>query len=183
MTCIVGVECNSTVYIGGDSAGISEYDICTRVDEKIFIKDEFVMGFAGSFRMGQLLRYVLKIPKRKLKIDDDDMQYLVSDFMDAVRTCYREKGVLTKSDDVEAGAGQFMFGYRGKLYTVEEDFQVARVTENYYAIGCASSVALGAMYACQVDDPHVRITCALEAAAKFNAGVREPFKILGLSYK
>jgi len=179
MTCVIGLEHNDTVYVGADSAGIAGYEIATRVDEKIFTKEEFIMGFAGSFRMGQLLRYALNIPEQSARIDD--MQYLVTDFMDAVRTCYRDKGFLTKSEEVESSPeGTFILGYHGKLYTIEEDFQVGRVAEEYVAMGCGSSIALGAMHACNLVDPIERITCALEAAAKFSAGVRGPFKIIKL---
>jgi len=63
MTCIVGIQHDGRVYIGGDSAGVAGYSITSRADAKVFTVGPYVMGFTSSFRMGQLLRYGLKAPK------------------------------------------------------------------------------------------------------------------------
>ena len=58
MTCIVGIlEENGDIYMGGDSAGASGNTLKIRADEKVFINENYIMGFTSSFRMGQLLRY------------------------------------------------------------------------------------------------------------------------------
>jgi len=178
MTCIVGLEHEGTVYIGGDSAGVAEYDICTRSDEKVFFNDEVLMGFTSSFRMGQLLRYAFTVPEQSNK--KEDMAYLVTDFVDAIRLCYREKGFIKKENEQEEG-GTFLLGYRGHLYVIEGDFQVGKPGEGYAAVGCGANIALGAMYASQSwKDPELRIRTALEAAVAHSAGVRPPFTVLKL---
>lgn len=178
MTCIVGLEHQGAVYIGGDSAGIAGYDICTRGDEKVFFNDDVLMGFTSSFRMGQLLRYAFTVPEQSNK--KADMAYLVTDFVDAVRAMYRDKGFLVKENEQEEG-GTFLLGYRGKLYVVEDDFQVGIPTDGYASVGCGSNMALGALYATRGwSDPEKRVVTALEAAAQFSAGVRPPFTVLKL---
>ncbi len=181
MTCIVGIEHNGQVYLGGDSAGVAGLDIVTRADEKVFRNEEFVMGFTSSFRMGQILRYAFKPPEQSFR--KDDMQYMVTDFIDAVREVYRQKGYLHKSNEVESG-GTFLVGYRGKLYCVESDFQVGRVHHGFDACGCGYAYAMGALHATSgildKEDgsqlgPNERLQIALEAAARFSAGVRPPF--------
>ena len=57
MTCIVGLVDNGKIYMGGDSAGVSNLDIRIRADQKVFKTGEFIMGFTSSFRMGDLLKY------------------------------------------------------------------------------------------------------------------------------
>lgn len=184
MTCIVGLEYEGVIYIGGDSAGVEagSLAICGRADEKVFVTDsgEMAMGFCGSFRIGQLLRYSLTIPEQSAK--KDDMAYLVTDFIDAVRNMQRDRGSLRKENEVEEHDAGFLVGYNGKLYVIESDFQVGRPTDNYAAVGCGAQIALGAMYATKDSTltPENRIRLALSAAAEYSAGVRAPFHIVKL---
>ena len=184
MTCIVGLEQDNTVYIGGDSAGVEAWSlaICGRADEKVFVNDsgEFIMGFCGSFRIGQLLRYALVPPEQSQK--KDDMAYMVTDFIDAVRVMQKDKGSMKKENELEEHDAAFLVGYRGRLYCVESDFQVGRPIENYAAVGCGAQIALGAMFATRNSNlsPKNRIELALSAAAEYSAGVRGPFLVLQL---
>lgn len=182
MTCIVGLEHEGAIYIGGDSAGVEtgSLAICGRADEKVFVTDsgEMAMGFCGSFRIGQLLRYALVLPPQK--VGQDDMAYLVTDFIDAVRNMQRDKGSLKKENEVEEHDAGFLVGFNGKLYVIESDFQVGRPIENYAAVGCGAQIALGALYATQQMNmlPEDRVRLALAAAAEYSAGVRAPFHIV-----
>lgn len=184
MTCIVGLEHEGAVYIGGDSAGVEmgSLAICGRADEKVFVTDsgEMAMGFCGSFRIGQLLRYALTLPAQK--VGQDDMTYLVTDFVDAVRAMQRDKGSLKKENEVDESDAGFLVGFNGKLYAIESDFQVGRAMDSYTACGCGAQIALGAMYATKLlgMDPEDRIRVALAAAAEYSAGVRAPFVIVKL---
>jgi len=176
MTCIVGLVHDGVVYMGGDSAGVTGYDIATRADEKVFTNGDFIMGFTTSFRMGQILRYSFDPPEQSVK--KDDMKYLVTDFIDNVRNAFSDAGFLSKDDGVEEG-GTFLFGYKGSLYQVDSDFQIGRPLDKFAAIGCGGQIAMGAMYASKNNpDPITRITQALEAAEAFSAGVRRPFIVL-----
>ena len=58
MTCIAGLVHDGAVYLAGDSAGCSGWDLTVRADPKVFVSGSYVMGFTTSFRMGQLLRSV-----------------------------------------------------------------------------------------------------------------------------
>ena len=184
MTCIIGLEHEGTIYIGGDSAGVEESSlgICTRADEKVFITDseDMIVGFSGSFRIGQLLRYALTLPTQK--VGQEDMSYLVTDFIDAVRTMQKDKGSMKKENELEEHSSAFVIGFNKKLYVVESDFQVGQPLENYTAVGCGADIALGAMYATRDAkmSPEERIQLALSASAEYSAGVRGPFKVIKL---
>jgi len=173
MTCIVGLVDNNKVYIGGDSAGVSGHDITIRRDEKVFANGHFLMGFTTSFRMGQLLRYELKVPEQPE--DMDDFKYMVTIFIKAVRECLGEGGFLKKNNEVESG-GSFLVGYKGRLYEIDDDYQVGSAVDNVLAVGCGAKVALGAMYA-STGDPVGRIRKALEISERLSGGVRSPFLI------
>jgi ATP-dependent protease HslVU (ClpYQ) peptidase subunit len=184
MTCIVALEQDGVIYVGADSAGVNvnTLDICSRADEKVFLTEagDMIMGFCGSFRIGQLLRYALQVPPQK--VGQDDMAYMVTDFIDAVRTMQKDKGSMKKENELEEHESAFIVGYAGKLYVIEQDFQVGRPHENYAAVGCGQPIAVGAMYATRntTMSPEDRITLALQAAVEYSAGVRPPFHILKL---
>ena len=175
MTCIVGLVDNGDVYIGGDSAGVAGLSLSIRADEKVFGNGPFIMGFTSSFRMGQLLRYKFSPPAQT--VHQNDMEYKVTSFIDAARQCFSANGFGDK--DATRG-GTFLVGYKGKLYTVEGDYQVGIPTAPFDAVGCGSDLALGAMYATEGLSPEQRINMALSAASTFSAGVAPPFVILRL---
>ncbi len=175
MTCIVGVVENGKVWIGGDSAGVSGYHLVVRADPKVFTNGDFVMGYTSSFRMGQLLAHRFQPPKRHA--DQDVYAYMVTSFVDALRQCFKDGGYAGKDGEREQG-GTFLIGYEGRLFQIEDDYQVGESIDGYAACGCGSQVALGALYLTSPGNPKDRLYAALKAAEHFNAGVRAPFKIV-----
>jgi len=176
MTCIVGVVEKGIVHIGGDSAGVGGYRIQSRLDPKVFKRGPFVIGFTSSFRMGQILQHKLQTPEHPASMDD--FAFMVTRFIDNVRECLKNVGFASKSNEVEEG-GTFLVGYRGKLYEIEGDYQVAMQAQPYAAVGCGQDLALGAMFALDPTlDPVARIRIALEAAERFSAGVSGPFNFV-----
>jgi ATP-dependent protease HslVU (ClpYQ) peptidase subunit len=177
MTCIVGLVHDGKVYMGGDSAGVCGYDLQVRADEKVFQNGEFIMGFCGSFRMGQLLRYKFKPPAHYPGVPDDE--YMVTTFIDSVRECLKTGGYAWNENGRESG-GRFLVGYRGHLFFIDNDYQVGRLADGFAAVGCGDQIAHGALYATIGKPPEERIKTALEAAERFSAGVRGPFVIKSL---
>lgn len=175
MTCIAGLVDKGVVYIGGDSAGVSGYSITSRADKKVFRNGDFLFGFTSSFRMGQLLAHSFTPPKRHQ--DTDVYAYMVTSFIDAVRSCLKDGGYAEKRNDAEHG-GTFLVGYEGRLFRIESDYQVGEPLDGYDAVGCGEDIALGSMYSTVGGKPKDRITSALKAAEHFSAGVRAPFNLL-----
>ena len=179
MTCIVGLEVDDKVYLAGDSIAISEYHASVVTDSKVFILGDMAIGFTGSIRAGQLIRYGLQLPvhpKRK-----SDMEYLVIDVVDAIRELFNNKGSLKKENDEEETSAQYLIGYRGRLYYLDKDFHVGHIKDNYYAIGVGSDIALGSLFSTEkVVDHKERLTIALNAAVKWSAAVRPPFNFVAL---
>ena len=174
MTCIVGWTENGKVWIGGDSAGVGGLSIRTRADEKVFKNGDMLFGYTSSFRMGQLLRYSLVVPEQSKR--KDDYRYMCTDFIDAVINLFESKK-FAKTNSGEISGGTFLVGYKGKLYEIENDFQVAVPSLNFEAVGCGVDIAIGALHALRNHKmkPRDRIIKALEAATEFSAGVRPPF--------
>ncbi len=169
MTCIVGLEHNGLVYIGADSLGVNVSNLTKSVrdDVKVFINGPFIMGCTSSFRMIQLLQYKFIPPPHLPGIDD--MRFMVTDFIDAVKKCFTDNGHTN---------GNFLVGYNKKLYVIDLDFQVGIPSIGYSAVGCGAMYAQGAMYANTKMKPIDRIKQALAAATEFSAGVAPPFLVL-----
>lgn len=177
MTCIVGLVDNGAVYMGADSAGVDgrRMTMAIRNDRKVFRNGAFVMGFTSSFRMGQLLAFSLALPSPRE--GDDLLAFMVRDFVAATRQLLKDGGYATNNSGRETG-GEFLVGFRGRLFRIFDDFQVAESTKPYDACGCGDLIALGSLYSTpNLTDPTQRVTEALSAAETFSAGVRGPFFI------
>ena len=177
MTAICAVVHDDKVWMGGDSAGVAGHSLIPRSDPKVFINGPFVMGFTSSFRMGQLLRWSFTVPSRVEDVSDE--QYMMTTFIDAVRTCLKNGGYARKESEAEVG-GFFLVGYKGQIWQVEQDYQVGMAHVPYAAVGSGDQLCLGALFATEdlIKDPEQRIKVALDAAERFNAGVRGPYVVI-----
>ncbi len=175
MTCVIGlVDRSKKIYIGVDSAAVSGWTRRQTRLSKVFRRGAFLLGYTTSFRMGQLLEHELDVPVHPA--GQDDMSYLVTQFVEHVRLLLKSKGFAKIESNNESG-GQFLLGYRGHLYSVDSDFQVGEMADGVDAIGSGCDIALGAMMALDRLPPTRRIRRALEVAAHFNMGVLPPFHI------
>lgn len=181
MTCIVGLvdKKTKTVYIGGDSAGVGGLDIRSRKDPKVFIREPFIIGFTTSFRMGQLLMADERFKIRIQKKTETDYEYMVSAFVPSIQDLFDKGGFLNEKEKEKTG-GTFLVGYKGNLYCIEDDFQVAELFDNFNACGCGENYALGSLHTTRKTllSSAERVYEALETAEYFSAGVRKPFNIL-----
>jgi len=183
MTCIVGLVDNGAVWMGADSAGISDWFLRPVKAPKVFRNGDCLFGYTSSFRMGQLLEHALNIPDRDARSPLE--AYLATEFVDAVRKCLKDGGYAKKKDEEES-AGEFLVGIEGRLFCVCRDYCVSDycVSENtagFDAAGCGRELALGVLSATASRPPRDRILAALAAAEQFSAGVRGPFDVVALT--
>lgn len=178
MSCVVAYDCgNGTLYFGADSIGIDGHDYVIRKDEKVFIKDGVAFGFVGSFRMGQILRSVFKIPKQKENQSDYD--YMCSSFIDGLYKCLKSKG-FDPGEKNELNELEFLVGYNGKIYHILCDFQVAIYNTPYMAIGAGSRYALGYLWATKSSGLSIedKVRFSLQCSSEFSAAVKPPFEVI-----
>lgn len=174
MTCIVGIIKDDKVIIGADSAGVGGFDITIRKDKKVFKNNGFAIGCTSSFRMIQLLQFSFKPPK----IGEKELfEYMCTDFINEVRRCFTDGGYIQKYSDGDEKGGSFLVGINGRLFTVQDDFQISESVLNFNAIGCGYAYALGSIFSTQNTGltEKKRLKIALKAASKFSAGVEPPF--------
>lgn len=174
MTCVIAIKKDGVVFMGADSAGSDLYTIRTRIDPKIHKVGPFMFGFTTSFRMGQLIGHVFKVPDRDPRVPTD--KFMCSTFIDAVRECLKAGGYAKKDSEVESG-GTFLVAYEGRIFTIYDDYQVAEGALSYEVVGCGTDMAMGSLYSTQDGSmtPSARIDLALRAAEAFSCGVRGPF--------
>jgi ATP-dependent protease HslVU (ClpYQ) peptidase subunit len=185
MTCIVGIidKENNRILIGGDSAGSGMNIIITRKDPKVFKNKKFIIGFTTSFRMGQILM-TEDLSSRSQKKNEDDLTYIIKVVVKRIRKLFKDGGY--SCEDKEGGeiGGDFILGYKNKLFLIHSDFQVGEYHDDYMSCGCGEPYALGSLHGTENTSFTVseRLIKALEAAQKFALGVRGPFNIVELKY-
>jgi len=181
MTCIVGLIDNNEkkIYMGADSGASNSQLITTVADKKIFKRinkknQEFLFGYSSSFRMGQLLQYIIDLPE--YDENDDIMDYMVSNFVEEIRRIFKERG-YSKIDNNEEVGGNFLIGFHGNLFEMEEDFHISRLIYNYSSIGSGYLYAYGSLYTTENFSitSFDRVKLALEAAGNFNPFVKPPY--------
>lgn len=177
MTCIIGLEYNNKVYIGGDSAASTYDEIRIINQDKVFKVDNLIFGYAGSPRVSQIIQYHLKISEHNNF--KDDLTYMVKVVIEDMRKCLTTYGV----DDEKIREDFYavcLIGYNHKLYCIYSDYQVHSIKDGLLSVGSGSSYALGAMYVLKDLEPRQRILKSLEASAYFSTTVDKPFKVLSL---
>jgi ATP-dependent protease HslVU (ClpYQ) peptidase subunit len=181
MTCIIAISENNKIYMGGDGAASNEYGHLRITNEpKVFMKGPFIIGYTTSFRMGQILQYKLKIPKQNK--NKEDFEFMATDFIDSVIACFEKNkfGTTPPGHETFPGGGCFIVGYKGKIYSIESNYQVNSFEDNFTAVGSGAELALGSLYTTKDMQlqPTRRIVLALEAATRYNAGVAMPYTIV-----
>lgn len=177
MTCIVGLEYDGKVYMGGDSAAVANSNLQLSNTPKVFKKQKLLIGYTWSFRMGQIIQYAKAFPK--IKEYPDNYEYLVKSFVPFIRGLFKEAGWLKIENSRDEG-GQFLIGIRGQLFEINSDFSVLKMIDDFNAVGSGAYYALGALRILKHNtdkEPTIKVGLALEAAAYFSTSVSSPFVI------
>jgi len=177
VTCVVGLVANDNVIIGADSSAVAgcERVARTSTEQKLFRRGEFLIGYTGSIRAGQVLQYRLELPEHPEGVDDTT--YLYELFVPAVQRALEVNAGLKINDESDGWA--VLFGYRKGLYYLCHDLSLCNVL-TYDAIGCGKMFASGSMYTTLTTvhvGPMQRVQLALKAAAAHDIHVEAPFTI------
>jgi len=186
MTAIIGLISKTkgrvTIWLGADSALTDDNGgIVTSKDEKVFTLNNGTVGlaYAGSCRVGQLLRYSLKvpnIPEKRLP------RWMSTVFVNTMKECLREGGLLQKKAgaDCMGDATSAVVGLRGRLFVINEDFHVMEARKPFTASGSGADLALGSLFTThkQKGKPRDKVLAALRAAEAFSSSVRRPFRVI-----
>jgi len=169
MSCVVGLLQNGKVYMGADGVATNpraEYRpvFC----EKLFWNGDYLIGFTGSIRTGQLIKPDYFTPPKDIK-----------EMPDAMYEYFTKKGVICNDEDgAVIQQSNFLIAWKGELYDILLDFQMNKTYGYYNAIGSGANTALGSFFTSKrVKSPSKRVLTALKAAAEFSFAVGEPYTI------
>lgn len=187
MTCIVGIEADGLVYMGGDSNYSDGHTqgLLAADTPKVWRSGDYLLGVSGSARVANVLRFLVFPPAPTRGV----LRHMVTKVVPALRKTLRKTGRLLQeqrsggSQDYaisggDASDGTLLVGVRGKLFAIHGDFQVCHPRTQYDAIGSGVDVALGALHVTKGMPPRTRVRRALEASEAHACGVRRPWRIL-----
>ena len=145
-----------------------------RKDAKVFMVDDYIIGFSNSFRMGQIIQHDFTPPKPTKRNLERTMSV---DFVDRLLECLsRNNFVIDKDSD---NVSDLVIGVNGRLFVMDTDFSIGEYYDKYFAIGSGSQFALGSLYSTKaIKDPKARLEKALQAAAEYTMSVSPPFLYL-----
>ncbi len=144
MTCIVGVEKNDKVYMAGDIQGTSGNNKLVHTQPKVFKIGDIVIGYAGSYRFGQIIEAHLSdpfIPSKNHSI----YKWLVKVIVPEIAQILEDNGYYGEDEESDAiTGGNCLIGVRNELWELQEDFSILRSTRGYQSIGSGHEYALAA---------------------------------------
>ena len=174
MTCIVGISHDDVVYIGGDRGVSDDSSILSMLQPKVYVRDEWIYGYAGSLGNGQLFDFIDLPPIKKA---EDVYRVLRMDVVENYKSILDTHG-SSKDDD----ATDFIIGCKGRLFEFNtDDWGVSEVKE--VAIGSGGNFALGSLHTTsqfEVATPYYRIEQALNASVFYSPTCQGPIDILYL---
>ncbi len=169
MSCVIGLLSDGNLYMGADGIATTEDGekrpvICN----KLFTNKQYLMGYTGSIRHGQLVGPRFFDPPEN-----------VYDLSDKMREIFVEKGAVLVTDaGQQMHSSNFLIGCRGRLFEILIDFQFNEIMGNYTAIGSGAPYAMGSLYATMKwKSPTKRILNALDAASEFDRSCGKPYMV------
>ena len=188
------------VYMGGDGCASDEISSVKLVAPKIFIIGDFLIGYSGSLRGGQLVQYGItdeegihmSFEDLEVPLDDEDvLPFMVNDFVETLRAIFSRGG--SSSMAIERGYAEEHFNEMivgikgGRVFLVQDDFSIIEPQSNSCSIGSGAYYCQGAFDAMEntgytVDhvNPEEIVEIALMAAEKNSIGVSKPFSFLSI---
>jgi ATP-dependent protease HslVU (ClpYQ) peptidase subunit len=174
LTCIVGVVgASNLVWLAADSLGSGgglkqEFSTPKLISLRAEIKkdhvfqrtESIIIGYTGSFRVGNVLHKQLKIPS----VSKELYEYMVCDFVPEVMDKLDHAGCLKDDHHIKSGQ-DFLVGISGRLFAVQSDFSVLEPAVGYTAIGSGQEFALGALHALETTDYNAKQVAQLAVAA------------------
>lgn len=174
MTIVAAVEKNSKVYFGCDSIFGTD-DLKDKFADSKFVKfPDLIIGFSGYLRAFQVVKRQLKIRKDIKKTDD----WFHINFISSMKDVLRKNGVLVVENEQEKLPSNcnFLIGFKGKIYEMDDDFSMFRSARGFACIGSGSNVALGSLWTTRdLASPQARLRLALEASVELVPSCAPPF--------
>ena len=168
MSCVVGLIKDGKIYMASEGAATTaEGERRPIITRKVMWNGDYLMGYTGGVRTGQLVvDPLLFTPPKEIHL-----------LPGAIREHLESHGsIMVDEASTQIHNCNFLVGYNGLLYEILVDFQLNEVAGDFTAIGSGSPYAMGAMFATKrVKDPIKRVEIALQAACQYDSSCAPPF--------
>jgi ATP-dependent protease HslVU (ClpYQ) peptidase subunit len=140
MTCIIAWKDpnNKKVILAGDKMGSNSTNSDIVIDPKIFKKEDFLIGYAGSFRAGQIIKHLWKPPKRK--VDQSDSDYIYTSVVNTFKKTLEKNGIEDEGD-----VGSYIIIYNNRIFLYQNDHSILEHFNLVESIGAGEDFAKGAV--------------------------------------
>jgi len=188
MTCVIAIVTdNGSVVFAADSGGFQDAVKEIRIEPKIFEKHGALFGYAGCFRTGQILEYVLDqdIWDMTNSVDayEEPISYLVTTFVPKLIKTLKKNDAITNASGTKTMDSEFLLALGGRAFKIETNFNVSEL-ESVGAIGSAAHCALGYLAGLRASGRYLTAYDAalkcLNAIKKECTHIAEPFFALEL---
>lgn len=166
MTTIIGITDGRRMVLAGDkSTSDGATNVLSMTPKVYLIGTSVVIGFAGSWRGGQLAVEAL----RGLEVDSPECN--IADMTNAI-------GKMWSENDFKNEDTTFLIGYSGQWFEVQTDLGHIEIWEDFHSIGSGSQFALGSLLTSSDEfTSRQRIAIAFEAAHKWT-GASEIYNVV-----
>lgn len=176
MTLVIAIKTKDSIVWGSDGVGIKG-DVISKLGHPKWVDiDNVRIGLTGYAKFFQVFEY-MKLPKHKKSFSDK--KYIVKKVVPRIVKGLR-KSKLVK-DDEEWVYGDFIIGYKGKLFAVLSDFYVKEV--EWYNVGCVEDFANGLLMpfvensGLETESVKRAVLQTLKYSAKYNCAINKPFYV------
>ena len=180
MTTIAAIKSGSKIIIAGDNRGQYGSRKMNISDKKVFKNSGFIIGLAGDARAANLLKHGLFL--REFQEGEDKNDYIINEFVESVKTCFRENGYSKETSNVEEFDGAMIVVFKDIVFLLSGDFGVTETDDQYWAVGSGQDYALATMktlldHAPDMDAEDILLE-SLKNANYFNAYTGDEFTFI-----
>lgn len=166
MTTVIALRLNKKIVFASESAVTNSGRVWIQKEGKFFKADNgIVIGYSGSVREEQIVRYGLSIPVLQ---HAEEVEHYMYRLANAIKAAFLERNSNKDDDNCKSS---FIVCYQGRLFHFDADFQIMEFVGDFEAIGSGQYYAIGAMSAlieAGETDPVKIATKAIEAAIKYD---------------
>ena len=187
MSVIVGITDGKNITMGCDSYISGDNEKFELSESKIIKKNNILIGVSGTMRGLQLLKYQLNLTTQEhlSEIEDitiSDEEYICNFLVNTIKEIFFNNQYTIKVDDQENHCDNYLIGYKGKLYTLDSNYQIYSTNDNYMTIGSGSQYAYGALKVQEkakilLKDPEEAVIRTISVVSKFCPSVGGEIKI------
>lgn len=136
MTCIVGIEKNGKVYLGGDIQGTGGNNKIVHTQPKVFNKAGVIFGYTTSYRFGQIIEHLMQDP---VVPEDNESIYrwIITTLAPSIKSTLKDNGY-------ERG-GTCLIGVKDQLWEFQDDYSILRSVSGIASCGSGCEYAMGSM--------------------------------------